>query len=80
MSASGMARKTEAADLIRELRADDQPIQKTTTLTFSAGSFTTTVMKEACDQAGRSQDDPGEVPQYFFEDEQMLVIDLQNDE
>jgi len=75
-----MGRQTDAADLIQELRSDDQPIQQTTTLTFSAGSFTTTVMKRACDEAGRNPDDPGEVPQYFFEDEQMLVIDLQNNE
>jgi len=80
MSASVMGRKTDAADLIRDLRGNNQPVQQTTTLTFSAGSFTTTVMKEACDEAGRTPDDPGEVPQYFFEEEEMLVIDLQNND
>lgn len=75
-----MGRQTDAADLIRELRSDDQPEHQRTTLTFSAGSFTTTVMSQAVKKSGRDPDDPGKVSQYFYEDEQMVVIDLENDE
>lgn len=75
-----MGRKTDAANLIREIRADDQPEKQTMTLRYSAGSFETTLMKNAAVSAGRDPDDPGKVPQYHFEEENMVVLDLRGNE
>lgn len=74
-----MSRPEKANDLIRELRPDETPEMVSTKLSRSNESFQTTLMKSAVTKSGRSLDSPGEVDQFFFEDEQMLVIDLRQD-
>lgn len=75
-----MGRETAARDRISELQGDGYPTRKTSKLTPNSGSFHLTVMRRAVVESGRNVDDPGEVDQYFFEEEGMVVIDLKDDE
>jgi len=45
-------------------------------LNHSNGSFRTTLIKEACESAGHSLEDPGDAVQWWFQDRDLLVIDL----
>jgi hypothetical protein len=65
---------------IGSLHPDDLPEKRRTKLSPSNQSFQITLMKRAVDAAGRELDDPGTVEQIWFEDEQLVVIDLSNDE
>ena len=75
-----MGRETAARDRISELQSDGFPTKKTSKLTPNSGSFTLRIMKRAVIESERNEDDPGEVDQYFFEDDGIVVIDLKNDE
>lgn len=80
---------TAASDRVDEGRFDpasirsmidqvsEMPIFRTYRLTAHEGTMQLTVMPEAWRGAGRKEDDPGEVGQYYFEDHDLLVIDLQ---
>jgi len=70
----------QPSTLVEELQSTNSPQKRRTSLISGAGSFNVTLMKCAVDDAGRSPDQPGNVDQYWFEDEQMVVIDLSNDE
>jgi hypothetical protein len=40
------------------------------------GTFRLTLLPRACREAGHTLRDPGTVEEYYFSDEQMLVVDL----
>lgn len=75
-----MAREAVARDQIEDLRPDGQPIRTTSKLTRNNGSFHMRLMKRAVDESGREPENPGEIDQYYYEDEELVVIDLSPNE
>jgi len=75
-----MGRTETASQLIQELRPDGAPVRRQSNLIRNNQSFQMTLMKRAVVESERSLEDPGQVDQYYFEDEDMVVIDLQTDE
>lgn len=45
----------------------------------NASSLRLTIMEDAWKDAGIDQENPGEVNQYYFEEEGLLVVDLDQD-
>lgn len=62
-------------DIIRSV-IDEIPLQKSYVLSQRSGSLQMTVMPRAWKDAGRSLEDPGSAKQYYFEDQEILVVDL----
>lgn len=74
-----MARASSLREEIAALRPNGEPEEQTTTVTYSSGSFTTTVMKPAAEGSGMVPSNTGKVRQYYFKEDQMVVLDLQYD-
>lgn len=77
--------QADTGELVKQIRRSNMslddlisggPNPQTSSLVRQHESFTTTLLKQACQEAGHSLDDPGSVDQYWFRDQQMLVIDL----
>lgn len=61
-----------------ELRAmiDGLPDYQSYMLQHNNGSMKTTVMPEAWKGSGRTPEEPGSAKQYYFEEHELLVVDL----
>lgn len=73
---------TEAIERVsfdpEEIRSviDQVPKHRNYQLTPHHGTMQLTVMPDAWKGAGRTQDEPGDVDQYYFEEQDLLVVDL----
>jgi len=72
-------RSRTAKQLADQVRADGQPRKEEYALYDNNGGVRTPVLKDAVRAAGRDPRSPGRAEQYWFEDQDMLVIDLQHD-
>jgi len=79
MDMASLSMGRQPADISR-LHPEDLPEKRRTKLSASNQSYQLTLMKRAVVDAGRDIDDPGTVEQIWYEDEQLVVIDLSNDE
>jgi len=66
-----------AKQLIDEIRADGYPRQEEYSLLPMNGTVRTAIIVDAVRDAGRDPDNPGRARQYWFESENMVVIDLE---
>lgn len=73
------ALKDDIQDEVRRLRDGGQPESTQRSLNANAGSIRTTVNKEAVRSAGHDPDDPGAAEEHWFEDWDILVIDLRGE-
>lgn len=61
---------------LEQLRMQSIPQKRAYSLQPKDDGIVMTLMKEGCRDAGIDFDDPGTADQYYFEDRQMLVVDL----
>jgi len=71
--------RDDIQDEVRRLRDGGQPESTRRSLNANAGSVRTTLNKEAVRSAGRDPDDPGAADEYWFEEWDVVVIDLRGD-
>jgi len=76
---SGGNRVTQARKLADRARADGVPRQERYSLQSQRREVRTPVCLDAIRAAGRDPDEPGAADQYWFEDLDIVVIDLQSD-
>jgi hypothetical protein len=74
------ALKDDIRDEVRRLRDGGLPESTTRALTPNSGSVQTTLDKEAVRSAGHDPTDPDTVEQHWFEDWDVVVIDLRGGE
>lgn len=70
---------TRMSDVFDGLDLQGAPKGYSPSLVRQRRSLTMTVPKRAWEDANRSLDDPGTVDAYWFEDSEMLLVDLSND-
>jgi hypothetical protein len=70
---------TRARDLADQARADGVPRKERYSLQSQRREVRSPVCLDAIRAAGRDPDEPGAADQYWFEDLDIIVIDLQDD-
>jgi len=66
-----------AKQLIDQIRADGYPRQEEFSLLPMSGTVRSAIIRDAVRAAGHDPDNPGRARQYWFESENMVVIDLE---
>jgi len=66
-----------AKQLIGEIRAEDTLWQEEYSLLPMNGTVRSAIIRDAVREAGHDPDNPGRARQYWFESENMVVIDLE---
>jgi hypothetical protein len=78
MSTDGVNEAGRAAELVQKIREEGIPKHRSYSLRAQDSGIMSTLMRDACEDAGINLDDPGKADQYYFVDAEMLVIDLGN--
>jgi len=72
-----MASTPDRVDAAIQAMGRNDGIRKRTSLRLnSGGSIRTSIYKDACRAAGIDFDDPGEVDQWWFPEQNVIVLDL----
>lgn len=70
-----MSQAPDIEQCLNDLRGD-QPRRSTRSLTNYSGILAVSIMREAIEDSQHTYDDPGDVEQWYYPDEGLVVIDL----
>jgi hypothetical protein len=62
---------------LQQMKSGAVQYRETPLHSHSGGSFRVTLLKDGPEECGHSVEDPGDVGQWYFPDESVIVIDLE---